>query len=131
MKAGKNHEGYSDPTASYAVGHLTHEEKKKEKKRKEEKKRDNKSNVLGSTRSGCPVSDSTGSVYIRDGSTLPLSTKGRKGEKGIHGRTEKKRRKADSGNQGNAGEERRNASEKEIKKERSKQEGKEEGCSKQ
>lgn len=42
MKAGKNHEGYSDPTASYAVGHLTHEEKKKEKKRKEEKKRDNK-----------------------------------------------------------------------------------------
>ena len=40
MRTGKNHEGYSDPTASCAVGHLTHEEKQREKKRKEEKKRD-------------------------------------------------------------------------------------------
>ena len=46
MRTGKNHEGYSDPTASCAVGHLTHEEKQREKKRKEEKKRD-KSSVLG------------------------------------------------------------------------------------
>lgn len=45
MRTGKNHEGYSDPTASCAVGHLTHEEKQREKKRKEEKKRD-KSSVI-------------------------------------------------------------------------------------
>lgn len=49
MRTGKNHEGYSDPTASCAVGHLTHEEKQREKKRKEEKKHD-KSSVLGSAR---------------------------------------------------------------------------------
>ena len=30
MRTGKNHEGYSDPTASCAVGHLTHEEKQRE-----------------------------------------------------------------------------------------------------
>lgn len=36
MRTGKNHEGYSDPTASCAVGHLTHEEKQREKKRADE-----------------------------------------------------------------------------------------------
>lgn len=62
MRTGKNHEGYSDPTASCAVGHLTHEEKQREKKRKEEKKRD-KSSVLGSAHSDSSGSRSTG-LYI-------------------------------------------------------------------
>ena len=69
MRTGKNHEGYSDPTASCAVGHLTHEEKQREKKRKEEKKRD-KSSVLGSAHSDSSGSRNTGPVHRRNDSVL-------------------------------------------------------------
>lgn len=76
MRTGKNHEGYSDPTASCAVGHLTHEEKQREKKRKEEKKHD-KSSVLGSARSDSSGSRNTGPVHRRNDSVFPLPAKGR------------------------------------------------------
>lgn len=116
MRTGKNHEGYSGPTASCAVGHLTHEEKQREKKRKEEKKRD-KSSVLGSAHSDSSGSRSTGTVHRRDDPVLQLSAKGRQDEKRVHREAEKGRRRTDSGNQGNAGKERRKASEKAAKKE--------------
>lgn len=83
MRTGKNHEGYSDPTASCAVGHLTHEEKQREKKRKEEKKRD-KSSVLGSAHSDSSGSRSTGTVHRRDDPVLPLPAKGRQDKKRVH-----------------------------------------------
>ena len=110
MRTGKNHEGYSDPTASCAVGHLTHEEKQREKKRKEEKKRD-KSSVLGSAHSDSSGSRSTGTIHRRDDPVLPLPAKGRQDKKRVHRGAEKGRRRTDSGNQGNAGKERRKASE--------------------
>lgn len=121
MRTGKNHEGYSDPTASCAVGHLTHEEKQREKKqrekkRKEEKKRD-KSSVLGSAHSDSSGSRSTGTVHRRDDPVLPLPAKGRQGRKRVHRGAEKGRRRTGSGNQGNAGKERKEASEKAAKKE--------------
>lgn len=115
MRTGKNHEGYSDPTASCAVGHLTHEEKQREKKRKEEKKRD-KSSVLGSVHSDSSGSRSTGTVHRRDDPVLPLPAKGRQTRR-VHRGAEKGRRRTDSGNQGNAGKERRKASEEAAKKE--------------
>ena len=123
MRTGKNHEGYSDPTASCAVGHLTHEEKQREKKRKEEKKHD-KSSVLGSARSDSSGSRNTGPVHRRNDSVFPLPAKGRQDKKRVHRGAEKSReeqtksrRRADSGNQGNTGKERRKASEKAAKKE--------------
>ena len=116
MRTGKNHEGYSDPTASCAVGHLTHEEKQREKKRKEEKKRD-KSSVLGSAHSDSSGSRNTGPVHRRNDSVLSLPAKGRQDKKRVHRGAEKGRRRADSGNQGNAGKERRKASEEAAKKE--------------
>lgn len=117
MRAGKNHEGYPDPTASYAVGHLTHEEKQKRKKQKEEKKRGCKSNVLGNTHFGRSVSHGTGAVRCWDGSALPLPAKGRQDKKRVHRGAEKGGRRTDSGNQGNAGKERRKATEEAEKKE--------------
>lgn len=88
MRAGKNHEGYSDPTASCAVGHLTHEEKQREKKRKEEKKSD-KSSVLGSAHSDSSGSRNTGPVHRRNDSVFPLPAKGRQDKKRVHRGAEK------------------------------------------
>lgn len=40
MKCGRNYEGYSDPTASIAIGRVTREEKQRNRRRMEEKKDD-------------------------------------------------------------------------------------------
>lgn len=40
MKGGRNYEGYSDPTASIAIGNVTREEKQKNRRKAEEKKND-------------------------------------------------------------------------------------------
>lgn len=112
MRTGKNHEGYSDPTASCAVGHLTHEEKQREKKRC-----GNKSNMLGSTHPDSSVNHNADRVPLRNEHVLSLPTERRKGKEGIHRGTEKERRRTASGHQRNARKERRKEAEKAAKKE--------------
>lgn len=116
MRTGKNHEGYSDPTASYAVGHLTHEEKQREKRKKGNKSHGNRHNMLDNTHRDNCVGGNADAVLHRDGDIFLLRTEGRKSKK-IHGGTKKGGRRADSVNKGDECKERRKAKEKTAKAE--------------
>lgn len=117
MRTGKNHEGYSDPTASCAVGNLTHEEKKKEQKRKEKKKSGSKNNVLDNTHPDRSGNSNDSSAHDRNGNVLSLPAKGRENKKRVHREAAERRRRTDRGNKGDECKERRKAKEKTAKAE--------------